>query len=65
MTRENTKSMLELFCALERIEPNFSDSTLDVIHQLIRSRIAIEKYADTTEELKKDVEDFLKSINQM
>ena len=64
MTKEDTKSTLNLFCALIGIEPNYSDETLSLIHQLIQTHISIEKYADATEELKKDVEDFLKSIKK-
>lgn len=64
MTRENTKDMLKLFCALEGLEQNFSEQTLDTIHSLIRTRIAIEKCHDIEVELHKEVDEFVKAIEQ-
>ena len=53
MTKEDTKSTLNLFCALIGIEPNYSDETLSLIHQLIQTHISIEMYHESLQLLKR------------
>ena len=56
--------MLDLFCALEGIEPKYSETTLDLMHSLINTRDAIEQCYDISWGLRREVDDLIAKIGK-